>query len=85
MTDFIHYILITNGILGCVYLYICVDNLDVGNSSIFVSVVIGLLLIGVFNFVLRKLNLNNYPIEALSRLKYGKTLTKNDKETISNQ
>lgn len=84
MTDFIHYILITNGILGSLYFYICIDILNISNIRFFIGVIIAILFIGLFNFILHKLNLNNYPIEALSRLKYGRIITKNDKEKITN-
>lgn len=85
MTDFIHYILITNGILGSLYLYICMDIFIIGIYRFIIGVSIGILLIGIFNIVLRKLNLNNYPIEALARLKYGRVITKNDEEKTHNQ
>ncbi len=54
--------------------------LKIGIIEFTISVSLAIVLIGVFNFVLRKLKLNNYPIEALSRWKYGKVLTKKDQE-----
>jgi len=85
LTDFIHYILIVNGILGSLYLYICMDAFNISINSFIIGVSVGILLIGLFNIVLRKLNLNNYPIEALARLKYGRVITKNDEEKNPNQ
>jgi len=78
MTDFIHYILITNGILGISFAYMYMNILKIGIIGFIISVILAIVLIGLFNFVLRKLNLNNYPIEAISRWKYGKVLTKKD-------
>ena len=80
MTNLIHYILIINGILGIsfAYSYITMLKISIIESIISVSLAIGLIVL--FNFVLRKLKINNYPIEALSRWKYGKVLTKKDQE-----
>ena len=85
MTDFIHYILIVNGILGSLYLYICMNIFDISINAFIIGVSVAILLIGLFNIILHKLNLNNYPIEALARLKYGRVLTKDDKEETNNQ
>ena len=78
MTDFIHYILVTNGIFGILFVYVYINILKIGIIELIISVILALVLIGLFNFVLRKLNLNNYPIEAIARWKYGKVLTKKD-------
>ena len=84
MTDFIHCILIVNGILGSFYLYICMNVFDISINAFIIGVSVGILLIGLFNIILRKLNLNNYPIEALARLKYGRVITKHDEEETNN-
>lgn len=78
MTDFIHYILVTNGIIGISFVLVYINILRIGIIEFIISVILAIVLIGLFNFVLRKLNLNNYPIEAISRWKYGKVLTKKD-------
>jgi len=78
MTDFIHYILITNGIIGILYIYPYIGILNVSIIGILASVILAIFFFGLFNFVLRKLNLNNYPIEALARWKYGGIVTKKD-------
>jgi hypothetical protein len=78
MTDFIHYILITNGIIGISFVLVYINILRIGIIEFIISVILAIVLIGLFNFVLRKLGLNNYPIEAISRWKYGKVLTKKD-------
>jgi len=80
MTNLIHYILIINGILGILFVFTYIIMLKIGIIEIIISVIFALVLIGLFNFVLRKLKINNYPIEALSRWKYGKVLTKKDKD-----
>lgn len=78
LTDFIHYILIVNGILGSLYFYICMNVFNVKINSFIIGIILGIFFIGLFNIVLRKLNLNNYPIEALARLKYGRVPTKDE-------
>jgi len=78
MTDFIHYILITNGIIGILFVCVYLNILKIGIIEFIISVILAIVLIGLFNFILRKLNLNNYPIEAIARWKYGKVLTKKD-------
>ncbi len=78
MTDFIHYILVTNGIIGISFVLVYINILKIGIIEFIISVILAIGLIGLFNFVLRKLSLNNYPIEAISRWKYGKVLTKKD-------
>lgn len=85
LTDFIHYLLIVNGILGSLYLYICISNFNIGINSFIIGVCAGILFIGLFNIVLRKLKLNNYPIEALAILKYGRVPTKHDNEGTNSQ
>ncbi len=80
MTDFIHYILITNGILGISFVFVYISILKISIIEFIISVILAIVLIGLFNYVLRKLKLNNYPIEAISRWKYGKVLTKKDKD-----
>jgi len=80
MTNLIHYILIINGILGISFVYVYINMLKIGIIEFTISVSLAIVLIGLFNFVLRKLKLNNYPIEALSRWKYGKVLTKKDRD-----
>jgi len=85
LTDFIHYLLIVNGILGSLYLYICINSFNIGINSFIIGVCAGILFIGLFNIVLRKLKLNNYPIEALAILKYGRVPTKDDDKETNNQ
>ncbi len=80
MTDFIHYMLIVNGILGILFIYSYIYILNISILGLIVSLIFAVFLISLFNFVLRRLNLNNYPIEALARWKYGHVLTKKDKE-----
>ena len=80
VTDFIHYMLITNGVLGIFFIYPYIYILNINTIGFIVSVIFAFFFIGLFNFVLRKLNLKNYPIEALARWKYGSVLTKKDKE-----
>lgn len=80
MTDLVHYILITNGILGILFVFMYMTVLKISIIGFIISVILALGLIGLFNFVLRKLGLDNYPIEAISRWKYGKVLTKKDIE-----
>ena len=67
MTDLIHYILITNGILGISFVYVYINTLKIGIIEFIISVILAIVLIGLFNFVLRKLKINNYPNEAISR------------------
>ena len=82
LTDFIHYLLILNGILGSLYLYICMNVFNIKINSFIIGITLGIFFIGLFNIGLRKLHLNNYPIEALAILKYGRVPTKHDdKET----
>jgi hypothetical protein len=83
MTDFIHYMLITNGILGILFIYPYISLLNISTIGLIVSVIFAFFFIGLFNFILRRLNLNNYPIEALARWKYGSVITKKDKEKIN--
>jgi hypothetical protein len=78
MTNLIHYILIINGIIGISFVYTYIIMLKIGIIEFTISVSIAIVLIGLFNFVLRKLKVNNYPIEALSRWKYGMVITKKD-------
>ncbi len=85
LTDFIHYILIVNGILGSLYLYICMNFFNIEINSFIIGIILGIFFIGLFNIVLRKLNLNNYPIEALARLKFGRVPTKHDDKETNNQ
>ncbi|MFX1339371.1 MAG: hypothetical protein ACFFDK_12235, partial [Promethearchaeota archaeon] len=82
MTDLIHYILITNGILGCLFIFTYMTILNINLIGFIISVIFAIFFICLFNFVIRKLNLNNYPIEALSRWKYGRVLTKKDIKQI---
>ena len=78
MTNFIHYILMINGILGISFVYTYIIMLKIGFIEFIISFILAIGLIVLFNFVLRKLKVNNYPIEALSRWKYGKVLNKKD-------
>jgi hypothetical protein len=79
MTDLIHCISIINGILGILFSFTYMNILRVNIVEFIVGTVLAIGLIVLFNFVLRKLGVNNYPIEALSRYKYGRVLTKKDK------
>ena len=83
LTDLVHYILIANGIFGILCVYIYMRNLNIGIIGFIISLILAIFFISLFNFVLRKLNLNHYPIEALSKWKYGRVLTKKDMEKKS--
>ena len=83
LTDLVHYILIANGIFGILCVYIYMRILNIGIIGFIISLILAIFFNSLFNFVLRKLNLNNYPIEALSKWKYGRVLTKKDMEKKS--
>jgi len=78
MTNFIHYILMINGILGISFVYMYIYTLKIGIIEFIISFILAIVIIGLFNYVLRKLKINNYPIEALSRWKSGMVRTKKD-------
>ena len=69
-----------NGILGISFVYMYIYTLKIGIIEFIISFILAIVMIGLFNYVLRKLKINNYPIEALSRWKYGKVLTKKDRD-----
>jgi len=80
MTNLIHYILIINGFFGISFVYTYITMLKISIIEFIINVSLAIGLIVLFNFVLRKLKINNYPIEALSSWKYGKVLTKKDQD-----
>lgn len=81
LTDFIHILLIINGVLPIlvIYIYIEMNILAINLIGIIFSVIVALFLIGFFNFVLRK-NKIRYPIEAIAIWRHGKVITKKGKE-----
>jgi hypothetical protein len=81
ITDFIHTLLILNGVFPIllVYIYIYANILEISLLGFFLSLIIGILLIGLFNYILRKKKIR-YPIEAIAIWRHGKVVTKKGKE-----
>ena len=78
LTDLIHIILITNGILAIISIYLYTIILTINLIRIIISLIFSLFLIGIFNFILRK-NKIRYPIEAISIWRHGRIITKKEK------
>ena len=79
LTDLIHIILITNGILAIISIHIYMIILTINLIRIIISLIIALFLIGFFTFILRK-NKIKYPIEAISIWRHGRVITKKEKK-----
>jgi len=81
ITDFIHTLLILNGVLPIflIYIYIYANFLTITLLGFILSFFISFLIIGVFDFILRKKKLR-YPIEAIAIWRHGKVVTKKGKE-----
>lgn len=62
-----------------IYIYIYANILTITLLGFILSLIIGLLLIGLFSFILRKKKLR-YPIEAIALWRHGKVITKKGKE-----
>ncbi len=73
ITDFIHSILIVNGVLAFIFLYFYINILISSLSLllIIVSLILAIFFIGFFNFLLWKKELK-YPIEAMTIWRSGK-------------
>ncbi len=82
MTDLIHILMIINGVLAILFLYIYTYILTINLIGLIFSVIIALFLIGIFNFVLFKKQLG-YPLEAIARWRYERAISKNEKEEIN--
>ena len=79
LTDLIHIILITNGILAILSIYLYTIILTINLIRIIISLIFALFLIGFFIFILRKIKIR-YPIEAISIWKHGRIITKKEME-----
>lgn len=80
-TDFIHSLLILNGLIGIIFLHVYLSILTITFLGFIISIVITLILIGLFNFTLRRRSLL-YPIAALTRWRELKENAKTDKGEI---
>ena len=77
LTDLIHIILITNGLLAIISIYLYIIILRINLIRIIISLIFALFLIGIFTFILRK-NKIKYPIEAISIWRYGRVKLKKE-------
>ncbi len=77
ITDLIHIILITNGLLAIISIYLYTIILKINFIRIIISLIIALFLIGLFTFILRK-NKIKYPIEAISIWRHGRVKLKKE-------
>ena len=77
ITDFVHTLLILNGMFPIllIYIYIYANILTINLLGFVLSLIITFLLIGLFNFILRKKKLR-YPIEAIAIWRHGKVTYK---------
>ncbi|MFX1394535.1 MAG: hypothetical protein ACFFAH_13295 [Promethearchaeota archaeon] len=82
LTDFIHILMMINGVLPILFLLIYTNIFTINPISIIFSVIIAIFLIGLFNFILWKKNMR-YPIEAISIWRHGKVITKKEKEELN--
>lgn len=75
LTDFVHVLMMINGILPILFLLIYTNIFTINPISIIFSVIIAIFLIGLFNYILRKKNMK-YPIEAIAIWRQGKVFNK---------
>ncbi|HEY0090286.1 MAG TPA: hypothetical protein VGB37_15665, partial [Candidatus Lokiarchaeia archaeon] len=81
ITDSVHILLILNGVFTIffIYIYFYANILTINLLGFILSLIIGFLLISLFNYILRKKKFK-YPIEAIAIWRHGKVITKKGKE-----